>query len=67
MSNVIELKRKAPKPSYTMIVCDECEGNDWRIIGVDMTQLDDIMITIFQCCGCGSEVPAAIIWPEVDE
>jgi DNA-directed RNA polymerase subunit RPC12/RpoP len=64
---VIELKRKAPKPSYITITCPECNGETWKMRGLDAPELAHIMGTVYECTGCGCEVEAITVWPEVDE
>jgi hypothetical protein len=69
MSNVIELKRKAPKPTATQIICGDCEGEAWDIITYNLPDdiYDGLSIACFQCRSCGSQVDAAILWPEEDQ
>ena len=67
--NVIQLKRKSPKPTATQIVCAECEGEAWDMIIFDLPEdvIDGLSIACFQCKACGFQVDAAILWPEAEE
>lgn len=67
-SNVVELRRRAPTPTASKIVC-ECESDAWEIILFDLPDdvIEGLSIACFQCKECGSQVDAAIVWPEQED